>query len=307
MEQFAILLILIAGLLNPIQTGVNSMLRERLRTPILSSTISFVVGLTSLAILTLATCGHLFPEKEMLDQLPWWAWCGGVMGAIGLTGNILLFPKLGGVLTVLYPMLGQIVMSVVIDSFGWFGTSAIALGTGKIIGLCLVIGGLLLYMSGKRDPSNGMGGSALFWSLGGILSGFTFAIQPVMNGRLAIAFSSSIQSAFISFLTSTIILVTLVLLIPLERRNIPLVSRSRGPWWLWTGGLIGAYYVASFALVTPMTGVGLVTLVSILGMIVCGAIVDGRGMFGRNARRIRPIQYLGLALLLSGVVLIKVI
>ena len=307
MEQFVILLILIAGLLNPIQTGINSMLRERLRTPILSSTISFIVGLTCLAILTLVTCGYLFPEKNTLDQIPWWAWCGGVMGAIGLTGNILLFPKLGGVLTVLFPMLGQIVMSVLIDSFGWFGTSAIPFDAGRIIGLCLVIGGLLLYMNGKRGQNKATDGSVLYWSMLGILSGFTFAIQPVMNGRLAVAFSSSIQSAFISFLTSTIILVTLVMLIPSERRNIPLVIKSKGPWWLWAGGLIGAYYVASFALVTPMTGVGMVTLVSILGMIACGAIVDGRGLFGRKAQKIHALQYLGLALLFSGVVLIKVL
>lgn len=307
MEHFAILLILVAGLLNPIQTGVNSMLRERLRTPILSSTISFTVGLTCLSILTLATCGHLFPEKEMLDQIPWWAWCGGVMGAIGLTGNILLFPKLGGVLTVLFPMLGQIMMSVLIDSFGWFGTTAIPLNIGRAIGLVLLIGGLLLYMNGKQSQGRKMDVSVLYWSLGGILSGFTFAIQPVMNGRLSVVFSSSIQSAFISFLTSTIILVALVLLIPSERRNLPLVGRTRGPWWLWTGGLIGAYYVTSFALVTPMTGVGLVSFVGILGMITCGAFVDGRGLFGRDARKICPLQYLGLALLFSGVVLIKVI
>lgn len=307
MMHLSLLLILFAGLLNPIQTGVNSILRERVKTPILSSSISFIVGLTCLAILTLATCGYLFPELEVLDQIPWWAWGGGIMGAIGLTGNILLFPKLGGVLTVLFPMLGQILMSVLIDSFGWFGSSTIPLGSGRIIGLCLVLGGLLLYMCVNNGKNHEKGGSVIFWSLGGILSGFTFAIQPVMNGRLAVAFSSSIQSAFISFLMSTIILVTLVLLIPSERRNIKLVRKLKGPWWLWTGGIIGSYYVATFALVTPMTGVGLVTLVSILGMIACGAIVDACGMFGREARKIRPLQYLGLALLFSGVVLITVI
>lgn len=307
MGQYALLLILISGLFNPIQTGVNSMLRERLRTPILSSTVSFIVGLACLAILTLATCGRLSPEMEVPCRIPWWAWCGGVMGAIGLTGNILLFPKLGGVLTVLFPMLGQIAMSVMIDSFGWFGASAIPLGAGRITGLCLVIGGLLLYMVEKRGQNGNMGRSVLYWSLGGIMSGFTFAIQPVMNGRLAVAFSSPIQSAFISFLTSTAILVTLVLLIPSERHSIPLVRKTKGPWWLWTGGLLGACYVASFAFVTPMTGVGMVTLVGILGMTAGGVVVDSLGLFGRNARKIRPLQYLGLALLLSGVVLIKII
>lgn len=303
-----LILILIAGLLNPVQTGVNSTLRNYLRTPILSSTVSFLVGLTSLMIMTLLTCSTLFPSGETVSGMPWWAWLGGLAGAIGLTGNILLFPKLGGVLTALMPMLGQILMSMLIDTFGWFDTEPIPMATGRIAGLSLVIGGLIMYMSGKRSTdTNFRNKSIILWSLAGIASGLTFAIQPVMNGRLAMALGSSIHSAFISFSISTIILIMILLSTSEERRNIPRVFTAKRPWWTWTGGLLGAYYVSVFALVTNWVGVGLATLTSILGMIIFSTVIDRKGFFGRTPQKIRPIQYAGLLLLFLGVVCIKIL
>lgn len=303
-----LILILIAGLLNPVQTGVNSTLRNYLCTPILSSTVSFLVGLTSLMILTLLTTGTLFPSGDLIRGLPWWAWLGGLAGAIGLTGNILLFPKLGGVLTALMPMLGQILMSMLIDTFGWFGSATIAMDGGRVIGLCLVVAGLIMYMAGKKSIESRSGNrSIILWSLAGIASGLTFAIQPAMNGKLAMALGSSIHAAFISFFISTIILIIILLSTPGERRNIPRVFSVKRPWWTWTGGLLGAYYVSVFALVTNWVGVGLVTLTSILGMIIFSTVIDSKGLFGRSPQRILPLQYAGLMLLFLGVVCIKLI
>lgn len=302
-----LILILIAGLLNPVQTGVNSTLRSYLHTPILSSTVSFLVGLASLTIMTLLTCGTLLPSRETISGLPWWAWLGGLAGAIGLTGNIMLFPKLGGVLTALMPMLGQILMSMLIDTFGWFGTASIPMDSGRIAGLCLVIAGLILYMSGKKDEGSPKDISIILWSLAGVASGLTFAIQPAMNGRLAITIGSSIHAAFISFSASTVILLIILFSTPGERRNIPRVFTVKKPWWAWTGGLLGAYYVSVFALVTNQVGVGLVTLTSIMGMIIFSTVIDRNGLFGRTPQRIRPIQYAGLLLLFLGVVCIKLL
>lgn len=303
-----LILILVAGLLNPVQTGVNSTLRSYLHTPILSSTVSFLVGLASLMILTMLTCGTLIPQSESITGLPWWAWLGGVAGAIGLTGNILLFPKLGGVLTALMPMMGQILMSMLIDAFGWFETEPIPMESGRVAGLSLVIAGLLLYMFGKKNGERSNTGKAIFlWSIAGIVSGFTFAIQPAMNGRLAVALGSSIHAAFISFSLSTVILIVILLATPGERGNIQRVFAVKRPWWTWTGGLMGAYYVSVFALVTNWVGVGLVTLTSILGVIIFSTVIDRQGLFGRIPQSIRPIQYSGLLLLFLGVVCIKIL
>ena len=121
MEYIGILLILLAGIGNPVQTAVNSRLRFALGTPLISSTVSFTVGLLVLMVLTLVTCDSLLVPASVTSQVPWWAWGGGVVGAVMLTALIVVFPKLGGVLTVLLPMIGQIFLSILIDTFGWFG------------------------------------------------------------------------------------------------------------------------------------------------------------------------------------------
>lgn len=51
-------------------------------------------------------------------------WFAGVFGVTLLTGNVLLLPKLGSLKTVIMPVTGQIVMGLLIDAFGWFGTTA---------------------------------------------------------------------------------------------------------------------------------------------------------------------------------------
>lgn len=40
-----------------------------------------------------------------------------------LTGNLLLLPKLGATLTVIATVAGQIIMGVIIDTFGLFGAT----------------------------------------------------------------------------------------------------------------------------------------------------------------------------------------
>jgi transporter family-2 protein len=311
MEYLGLLLVLLAGIGNPVQTGANATVRRYVHTPILASTVSFSVGLLTLMVLTLFTIGQLIPSATAVSDLPWWAWGGGAIGAIGLTGSIVLFPKLGGVLTVLMPMIGQILMSILIDSFGWFGTAPIPFGTGRVVGLLLVTTGLLLYMREKLRHQRLSGGTGMSqrtvvgWSLLGVFFGLSLALQPVMNGRLGMAISSSIHAAFISFVFSTVILVALVLLLPAERRNIPLVFSTKRPWWSWTGGLIGAYFVTVYALVTPLMGVGLVTLTGIFGMLLSSTLIDRRGLFGTPPVRISTAQYAALLLLFAGVVIIK--
>ena len=305
MEYVGLILILIAGIFNPVQTGVNSTLRHYVQTPILSCTVSFAVGLLTLMILTAINCGGLIPDAGSVSDLPWWAWIGGLMGVIGLTGNILLFPRLGGVLTVLLPMLGQIVTSMMVDTMGGMEVDRIPMGAGRCSGLILVVLGLILYMGRKNGDSHRH--IAWPWIVLGVSTGVTFAIQPVMNGRLATALGSSIHAAFLSFAIATAILLVMLVSMRDERRNIPLVFSAGRPWWTWTGGLLGAYYVTAFALVTPIAGAGLVTLTGILGSILCSAVIDSKGLFGRKAQRIRPAQYAGLSLVFLGIICIKLL
>ena len=304
MIYLGIFLIFLSGLGNPVQTAVNGRLRSLIGSPIVASTVSFTVGLLALCILTLLTQGTLLVPSGIAVEVPWWAWLGGVMGVIGLTGNIVLFPKLGSVQTVLMPTLGQILMSMLIDTFGWFGTTPIPFGWNRTVGVLLVLCGLFAYMRGKASTGKS-GSKGLLWPLAGILLGTTFAIQPAMNGKLAVALASSIHAAFISFIGSTVILYAIVLVVRSFRRGLSTVFAEKRPWWIWTGGLIGAFYITMFAWFTPLLGVGIVSLLGILGMLTMSVIIDAKGLLGAKPTHIGRSQYLGLLLILTGLVVIK--
>ena len=108
MRSLPIILGFLAGVGLPIQTSVNTRLRKKVGSPFNAALVSFLVGLLFLSALLLVTGQGLhIPFAQLLDE-PAWIWIGGICGVVFLTGNILLFLKLGGVQTVVLPVLGQI-------------------------------------------------------------------------------------------------------------------------------------------------------------------------------------------------------
>ena len=91
----SIILGFLAGVGLPIQTSVNTRLRKKVGSPYNASLVSFVVALLFLSALLLITGQGLhIPLAQLLNE-PAWIWIGGICGLVFLTGNILLFSKLG--------------------------------------------------------------------------------------------------------------------------------------------------------------------------------------------------------------------
>ncbi len=86
-------------------------------------------------------------------MVPAWIWIGGICGVVFLTGNILLFPKLGGVQTVVLPVLGQILMGLTIDNFGLFYSQQTSLTAFRIAGAVLVLLGVVLVSTAKESKA----------------------------------------------------------------------------------------------------------------------------------------------------------
>ena len=77
-----------------LQTGINSVLRKNVVSPLLSSFVSFGFGSLLLILLIFVQNEPLAFSTETLSQSPWWIWLGGLLAMFGLTINILIFPRL---------------------------------------------------------------------------------------------------------------------------------------------------------------------------------------------------------------------
>jgi transporter family-2 protein len=77
------------------------------------------------------------------------------------------------------------------------------------------------------------------------------------------------------------------------------------PWYAWTGGLYGAFFVATAAWAAPRLGVTLFLTAAIAGQLALALLLDRIGAFGLARVEIGPVRLLGVALVLAGVVLVR--
>ncbi|WP_338207618.1 DMT family transporter [Lactiplantibacillus paraxiangfangensis] len=303
-------LAILIGIFLPVQTAVNSKLRIFVKSPYLSSMISFLIATVFLVLTSLLTHSSLLISSRVMSTIPWWAWLGGVVGVIGLTANILLFPILGSVQTVIMPILGQILMSLLIDNFGWFRVAQKPLDFLKIIGALVLIVGVILIVvvptlgtsKAKDQPK-----SLWLWQIAGVLAGMLVASQSAINGELGLVLHSSMHAALISFAVGSIILLIIVGLFQRKLTDIRLAFGQGKPWWIWIGGFLGALFVFGNAYLVPIIGTGALVVFALLGQMLGSLVVDQFGLLGATVKKIVPIQIVGIIVMFVGVALIEVI
>src|SRR5699024_6184746 len=93
---FLYLVGIVAGMVVPFQTSINSRLSLYTKSSFYASTISFATGTTFLILINLITNPHVFTTDFYSNQSLSYIWfvCG-ILGVIFLTGNLLLLPRLG--------------------------------------------------------------------------------------------------------------------------------------------------------------------------------------------------------------------
>lgn len=297
-----LILIFLLGVLTPVQTAANARLRQSVGSPLTASLVSFSVGTSYLILAIYVQKGTLAADTAAFRSLPWWAWLGGVCGLYGLTVNIFIFPKLGSVQTALMPMLGQIGMGMLIDTFGWFRAAACPFTHLRLAALLLILAGVCMTVMKKGKAA--VGGRRLFWQLTGVSGGAVFAMQPPMNRLLSAGLSSAVHAAFFSFLSATAVLLAIVLLRS-DRRCLPLIFSLDRPWWSWLGGIIGGTFVTGFAFFAAKVGVGLLLVTSICGLLACSLVIDRYGLLGAAKRPVGAVQCAGLLCVMAGIALLR--
>jgi bacterial/archaeal transporter family-2 protein len=140
---FPILLAVAAGVSIVVQQVLNANLRTALDSAAWSGFISYFVGVVCMALLALVLRDPL-PSASVAARIPWWAWSGGLFGAIFIGLAILLVPQLGAATFIALLVTGQMLTSVTFDHFGWLGLAQRPIDVPRLIGVALLIGGVVL-------------------------------------------------------------------------------------------------------------------------------------------------------------------
>lgn len=143
MTYFYILLAFVAGVVLPVQVGVNNTLRAGIGSPIIAALISFAVG--SICLLGYALAVRTpWPTLALMGRLPAWAWVGGALGAYYVATSIFVAPKLGAANLISITVAAQLFMSLLLDHYGAIGFAQHSINVWRVLGTVLLIAGSVL-------------------------------------------------------------------------------------------------------------------------------------------------------------------
>jgi transporter family-2 protein len=138
---------------------------------------------------------------------------------------------------------------------------------------------------------------AMAFALGAVLP-----MQAAINSRLAKTAGDPVMTAFISFAVGTVAL--MIYLVIAGRFHFSFIG-SQSPWWIWTGGLLGTFYVAGIVVLLPKLGVALSFSLVVAGQMFAAILFDQFGWMGMAMKEISAGKIIGSILLIIGVILIR--
>jgi transporter family-2 protein len=137
-----------------------------------------------------------------------------------------------------------------------------------------------------------------------VAAGAMLPFQFGINAQLAHWLGSPLRAAFVSFLVGTIALLVLSAFV---RKPLPSATRLGAvPWWVWIGGLLGAFYVAGSIVTAPKLGAVTLTAAIVAGQALASTLVDQYGWVGFKEHHLTPGRGVGIVLVGVGIALVRV-
>lgn len=306
--MFYILFGVLAGNVLPSQTSINASLRSRVNNPMLVTLISYIATILTFTVGLLLTEGRLYFPLQRLTGEPFWVWVPGFLGVIFLAGNILLFPNLGGVKTVICTATGQVLMGLLIDHFAFFGTAPRAATLPRIAGAVLALCGVATAALAKQSESSAGKTQLrqLLWCVFGVLIGMDNAAQSAINAHVGVIMGNPMKATTLSSVEA---LPWVLLMLAATAKRVPIrLSGFRGAKpWMFLGGCFGGAYILSNAWLTPKIGASPSVISLLIGSTLGSAIIDHFGFFHAEKHPVTRTKLLGILLILMGAMLIRLL
>jgi transporter family-2 protein len=307
METFAIPFLLFVGGLLAVQAAANVQLSAAMGSPFGASTLQLGIG-AGILFAVAAAAGAL-GALGLLDGARPWHLVGGIGSAVYITAGILLFPRLGAVVSVGLFIAGQMLASVVLDGFGWLGVDRQPLDLAVAAGTVAVVVAALLIVRAQAEAGalESAVRDRLGWIALGVAAGAVLPIQGAINAQLRSDLDQPLAAGAFSFAVATAAMaLALILALTVARAPRPRASELGGlPWWGWLGGLVGATYVTSVFVLIPKIGVAPTIALTVAGQQLASLLVDRYGLLRLPRRTISAVRLAGVVLLLAGVILIQ--
>lgn len=140
------------------------------------------------------------------------------------------------------------------------------------------------------------------WIILALFAGMFLPLQGGINARLGKAVASPVHASFISFLVGAAALFIYTLV---AKQQVQLGNIKTAPLYVWTGGLMGAFYVTIIVLAFPKIGPALTFGLVVTGQMVMSLVLGHFNILVEHPTPINTWKLLGVLLVIGGVIIIR--
>ena len=134
------------------------------------------------------------------------------------------------------------------------------------------------------------------------LAGVVIAVQAAINARVGQALGNGMHAVLVSFVIGT---VGAVLYCLVEGGPVASMEAVKaGPWWMWTGGLLGVAFVWSTIFAVPRIGVSVMFPLVVAGQMAASVVLEHFGLLGSPTQPVSWTRIGGVLLVVLGVVVL---
>ena len=268
------LLAALSGVMIALQARANGELSLRLSNGLQAALVSFGSGLLIILIISpfsshikdgIANIRRAVARKEIAK----WKLFAGALGGSFVAVQTQIVPLIGVAIYSVASIAGQTAMSIVVDRIGLTGGGKRLISARRVIAASITVFAVLVSVWDRIDAKD----LSMMAVGAGCLFGAIVGVQRALNGQINEYSHQSFTTSLLNFITGTTFLIILILADIVFGKN-ELSPLPSGPWWIYTGGVIGVIYIAFTATIVQHLGVLTFTLFSVGGQLVGSLIID---------------------------------
>jgi transporter family-2 protein len=142
----------------------------------------------------------------------------------------------------------------------------------------------------------------LVWIALATAAGASIPFNAAFNARVGGAVASPIHASLLSFGIGTL---TIAAYAVATGQTVSWVGFVAAPWYAWLGGVCGAFSLTAIILTFPILGPGLGFGLVVAGQLIVSVLLEHFGILVAQAHPISVLRVVGLALVFTGVALIR--
>ena len=264
----------LSGVMIALQARANGELSYRLDNAPQAALVSFSSGLffiTIYAIFSPKIKEGIRRLKAAVSsgEIPKIRLLAGSLGGAFVALQTSVVPLIGVALYSVASIAGQSAVSLFVDRIGLTGGGVKLISPRRIAAAFITVIAVLVSVLDKLEADN----FQLFALLLAVIAGALVGVQRALNGQINEHSQNSYTTSLLNFITGTSFL-TLFIIILIALGRVELQPLPIGPWWIYTGGVIGVIYIAATSLIVQHLGVLTFTLFSVGGQLIASLLLD---------------------------------